>query len=161
MRLSLAVGFTVFTTFAVSAHGSGQPLTNFTLARGQVGALRIGITTDEVIELFGKARVKNVDLYLEGLGARKARESPSWCWKSLFRALGPGSFSRALLGSPSASSASVVPVRLAAIYWVFCTLRSSQGSLATVGGSGTSKYTTRKWRNWQTHQLEGLAVAIS
>ena len=26
---------------------------------------------------------------------------------------------------------------------------------------GNTTHTTRKWRNWQTHQLEGLAVAIS
>ena len=25
---------------------------------------------------------------------------------------------------------------------------------------GKITHTTRKWRNWQTHQLEGLAVAI-
>src|SRR5262245_49187284 len=27
-------------------------------------------------------------------------------------------------------------------------------------GNGTDEHPTRKWRNWQTHQLEGLAVAI-
>ena len=32
--------------------------------------------------------------------------------------------------------------------------------LSSVVKFGTTHLTTRKWRNWQTHQLEGLAVAI-
>ena len=46
-----------------------QQQTHFTLARGQVGQLKIGITADEVIALFGNQRVKQVDLQLEGLPA--------------------------------------------------------------------------------------------
>jgi hypothetical protein len=57
--LALAVGITV----TVSA----QPQSNFTLARGQVGQLRIGVTVDEVAVLFGNSRVKRIDLQLEGM----------------------------------------------------------------------------------------------
>ena len=36
--------------------------------------------------------------------------------------------------------------------------RRRKTSLPPLGG--TIALQTRKWRNWQTHQLEGLAVAI-
>jgi hypothetical protein len=39
---------------------------DFTLARGRIGALRIGMTADRVVALFGEGRVKQVDLQLEG-----------------------------------------------------------------------------------------------
>jgi hypothetical protein len=41
--------------------------TNFILARGQVGQLKIGMTADEVVALFGNQRMKHVDLQLEGM----------------------------------------------------------------------------------------------
>ena len=41
--------------------------THFTLARGRVGRLTIGMTVDDVIALFGDQRVKQVDLQLEGM----------------------------------------------------------------------------------------------
>ena len=43
-----------------------QQRADFTLARGQVGRLRIGMTADEVVALFGQQSVKPVDLQLEG-----------------------------------------------------------------------------------------------
>jgi hypothetical protein len=46
---------------------TSQQQTIFTLARGQVGQLKIGMTADEVIALFGNQRVKQVDLQLEGM----------------------------------------------------------------------------------------------
>jgi hypothetical protein len=39
---------------------------DFTLARGRVGRLKIGMTADEVVALFGQQSVKHVDLPLEG-----------------------------------------------------------------------------------------------
>ena len=42
-----------------------QPQTDFTIARGHIGALRIGMTADEVIALFGTQSVKRVGLYQE------------------------------------------------------------------------------------------------
>src|SRR5262245_64230669 len=46
------------------------------------------------------------------------------------------------------------------------TTPTSESSMRAVRVSGTGRIsytglpTARKWRNWQTHQLEGLAVAI-
>jgi len=44
-----------------------QQQADFTLSRGRIGPLKIGMTTDEVVALFGRQRVKEVDLHLEGM----------------------------------------------------------------------------------------------
>src|SRR5439155_21134498 len=44
-----------------------QQQADFTLARGRVGPLTIGMTAEEVIGVFGKPRVKQVDLQREGM----------------------------------------------------------------------------------------------
>jgi hypothetical protein len=46
-----------------------QQQMDLNLVRGRVGALRIGMTADEVVRLFGRQRVKRVDLRLEGMPA--------------------------------------------------------------------------------------------
>jgi hypothetical protein len=56
----------VFLLFAVVPANLAQQQANFTLARGRIGRLRIGMTADEVVALFGQRRVKHVDLQLEG-----------------------------------------------------------------------------------------------
>ena len=63
-------------------------------------------------------------------------------------------------GRSSGRSASVVPVRPAAIYWVFCIAPRFSEWLAAVGHAGTSTNTHAEVAERQTHQLEGLAVAI-
>lgn len=40
---------------------------DFTIARGRVGSLKLGMTADEVVALFGQQRVRQVDLRLEGM----------------------------------------------------------------------------------------------
>ena len=72
MRLALSViGFAIALSPALL---SGQPQTDFTLARGRVGALRIGMTADEVVALFGAPRVKKVDLHTENPDPEPALE---------------------------------------------------------------------------------------
>ena len=61
-RPALALAITL-TTVIVSA----QSEPNSTLARGQVGQLKIGMTVDEVTALFGNSHVKRVDLQREGM----------------------------------------------------------------------------------------------
>ena len=54
-------------TFIVwSAISFAQQQADFTLTRGRVGQLELGMTTDEVKTLFEAQRVKEVDLHLEG-----------------------------------------------------------------------------------------------
>ena len=58
----------LFATLIVSSSASyAQQQPNFTLARGRIGALRIGMTAAEMAALFGQERVKQVDLHLEGM----------------------------------------------------------------------------------------------
>jgi hypothetical protein len=69
MRLagsSRLVSLTLAASIVVSAISIAQEQTDFTLARGRIGPLKIGMTTDEVTTLFGQQRVKQVDLQLEG-----------------------------------------------------------------------------------------------
>src|SRR5437868_1702676 len=64
MRVSLpfvgVIGIVLASTPVV-----GQQHTNFTLRRGYVGDLRIGMTVDEVLAMFGPLRMKKIDLYTE------------------------------------------------------------------------------------------------
>jgi hypothetical protein len=65
--LTLTVGIVVWGGVSASRIASfSQPQPNFTLVRGRIGPLRIGMTADEVVSLFGEGRVKQVDLQLEG-----------------------------------------------------------------------------------------------
>jgi hypothetical protein len=63
MRRSAA---TVCFGLVLAAVVGAQPSENFLLARGETGRLKIGMTQDEVIVLFGRERVRQVDLKLEG-----------------------------------------------------------------------------------------------
>jgi len=65
MKLSRSLAIALFFTLSNGAGGSAQTQGDFTLARGRVGALRIGMTADEVVASFGRQRVKRVDVYLE------------------------------------------------------------------------------------------------
>jgi hypothetical protein len=73
MRLSrfmfafVAIRILPFVIGVPTAVVSAQSQTNFTLARGQVGQLKLGMTVDDIIALIGNTRVKRVDLQLEGM----------------------------------------------------------------------------------------------
>jgi hypothetical protein len=64
--LAVTVGIVVWGLSAPRIVSFSQPQPDFTLARGRVGPVRIGMTADEVLALFGEQRVKQVDLQLEG-----------------------------------------------------------------------------------------------
>jgi hypothetical protein len=78
MKLSRSLAIALFFTLSNGAGGSAQTLGDFTLARGRVGALRIGMTADEVVASFGRQRVKRVDVYLEDPTPTPALENPFW-----------------------------------------------------------------------------------
>jgi hypothetical protein len=62
---AFAAAFCVAGAVAVDA----QQRADFTLARGRIGRLKLAMTRDEVVALFGPSRVKDVDLRLEGMPA--------------------------------------------------------------------------------------------
>ena len=65
LRCSLALVLVILV--AGEAISLAQQQADFTLARGRVGTLTIGMTAEEVIGVFGKPRVKRVDLQREGM----------------------------------------------------------------------------------------------
>ena len=65
MRFRLACAGVLFALSLASARAQRQQ-PNYTLRLGFAGALRVGMRADEVIALFGKDRVSEVDLKLEG-----------------------------------------------------------------------------------------------
>ena len=65
LQCSLALVLVILV--AGEAISLAQQQADFTLARGRVGTLTIGMTAEEVIGVFGKPRVKRVDLQREGM----------------------------------------------------------------------------------------------
>ena len=75
MRVSTAsIALSLFVVLFDPSASFAQPQTDFTLARGRIGALRIGMTADEVVALFGAQRVKKVGLYTENPDPEPALE---------------------------------------------------------------------------------------
>jgi hypothetical protein len=61
-----AVGFSQGGAVQNPSTAAAHQQVDLNLAPGRVGALKIGMTADEVLGLFGQERVKRVDLRLEG-----------------------------------------------------------------------------------------------
>ena len=64
---SRAVAVLMLTCACIGSALAVAQQTDFTLARGRVGALNIAMTVDDVTAMFGDARIKRVDLHLEGM----------------------------------------------------------------------------------------------
>ena len=66
VALHCALALALAILFTGDGASLAQQQADFTIARGRVGRLTIGMTADEVVALFGQQRVKHVDLQLEG-----------------------------------------------------------------------------------------------